>query len=116
MAAGWQWALGKGQEVQKVASISTLQFNSLLPHFSKCVPQAALTPASQIILRYSHDRVPPGKSLAPGLVWLLSLILGLVLIVQVITEPWKLQNYSPGICVVTGLILTLYFIRDPCPP
>ena len=46
-----------------------------------------------------------GKALALNLGWLLFLILGLVLTVQVITEPWKLQNSFLGIYIIPGFIL-----------
>ena len=106
MAAVWLWATGKRQEVQGV-----LQFTSAT--LSKCVPwlgpQVTLSKASQAVWMESQW----GKALALNLVWLLSLILGLVLTVQVITEPWKLQNSFLGVYVILGFILVLFSF--PCP-
>ena len=106
MAAVWLWATGKRQEVQGV-----LQFTSAT--LSKCVPwlgpQVTLSRASQAVWMESQW----GKALALNLVGLLSLILGVVLTVQVITEPWKLQNSFLGVYVILGFILVLFSF--PCP-
>ena len=56
-----------------------------------------------------------GNALALNLVWLLFLILGLVLTVQVITEPWKLQNSFLGIYIIPGFILVTLLLLLPPP-
>lgn len=97
MAAVSQWAVGKSPELQDVDSISMLQFNARTRHLSKCVPWVgpwvALPGASQVILRHSQNRKPPGKNTVLYIVRLPSLVLGLVLTVQVTGDSRKLQDY-----------------------